>query len=726
MPLHLFALRPLIAAGALACGLIAPTWAQTPPPAPSHPVTETLHGVTLVDPYRNLETRTPETLAWMRAQAAYAAKTLDAIPLRQPLLQRIEQLAQTTGDAVGEVLRMPGERYYYLRRKAGENQFKLVTRSGLAGAEQVLVDPEALARAAGGTPHAINYFMPSWDGRYVAYGISVGGSENATLYVLDTTTGRTVGEPIPRVVEEGVSWMPDNQRFAYNQLRALPPGTPDTETYLDSTVFLQTVGQKASQARPLFGPTVNRALKLDRLDVGQVIFSPDSGYMVARTTDTTSPEGKLFAAPLAALSAPTIDWQRIAGPEDKITDVALRGSELVARTYQGAPRGKLLAIPLDNQALAQTRTLVPEPATGVLEGFELEKDAVLTEERSSFTLRAVRYDAQGRHDIAPSVPGSTLITGNPAHLGGDTLVGTSSWTAPPRLLLVDAKGGTRDTGLRQQQAPAGVPEIVAEEVMVPSHDGVMVPLAILHRKDLKKDGQAPTLLIGYGAYGISEDAHYVPRDFAWFERGGVIAIANVRGGGAFGDPWHRAGFKATKPNTWKDGIAAAKYLIAQGYTNPKHLGIWGTSAGGIFVGRAVTEAPELFAAAIFDVGSLDTVRSENSANGVTNISEFGTVQDPEDFKALLAMSTYQHIEKGVAYPAVLLIHGMNDPRVDTWESAKTAAKLQVSTSSGKPVLLRLDEQAGHGIGSTAQQAYTKQADLMAFLLWQFGLAGTQP
>ena len=152
-------------------------------------VTETFHGVTLVDPYRNLETRSPETLAWMRAQAAYASQTLDAIPVRQPLLQRIEQLARTTGDAVGPVLRMPGERYYYLQRKAGENQFKLVRRSGLGGAEQVLVDPQALARAAGGTPHAINYFMPSWDGHYVAYGISVGGSENATLYVLDTTTG---------------------------------------------------------------------------------------------------------------------------------------------------------------------------------------------------------------------------------------------------------------------------------------------------------------------------------------------------------------------------------------------------------------------------------------------------------------------------------------------------------------------------------------------------------
>ncbi len=208
MPLKPFALAPLIAAGALACGLAVPTWAQTPPPAPSHPVTETRHGVTWVDPYRNLETRSPETLAWMRAQARFASDTLARIDQRQPLLTRIAQLSQSTGDAVRDVVRMPGERYYFLRRQAGQSQYQLVMRLGLSGPERVLVDPQALARAAGGVPQAINYFTPSWDGRYLAYGVSAGGSENATLSVLDIASGQTVGEPIPRVVDGGVSWMP--------------------------------------------------------------------------------------------------------------------------------------------------------------------------------------------------------------------------------------------------------------------------------------------------------------------------------------------------------------------------------------------------------------------------------------------------------------------------------------------------------------------------------------
>jgi prolyl oligopeptidase len=263
-------------------------------------------------------------------------------------------------------------------------------------------------------------------------------------------------------------------------------------------------------------------------------------------------------------------------------------------------------------------------------------------------------------------------------------------------------------------------------VLVTSHDGAKVPLAILRRKGLPLDGNNPTLLIGYGAYGFSFEAYFDPRNIAWLERGGVLAFANVRGSGAFGNDWYRAGFKATKSNTWKDGIAAARHLIDQRYASPRTLGIWGTSAGGIFVGRAVTTAPELFAAAIFDVGMMDTIRSEESANGITNISEFGSAKNPAEFPALLEMSTYHQIKDGTAYPAVLFIHGLNDPRVDVWQSAKATARLQTASNSGKPVLMRLDGQAGHGVGSTAQQRASQLADIYSFLLWQFGKTALKP
>jgi prolyl oligopeptidase len=292
---------------------------------------------------------------------------------------------------------------------------------------------------------------------------------------------------------------------------------------------------------------------------------------------------------------------------------------------------------------------------------------------------------------------------------------------PDRLLALKADT-VEDTGILNGAVPPNTPEIVVAEAMVPSHDGVKVPAVILHRKGLALDGSHPALLVGYGAYGLTINAGYDPRRLAWLERGGVLAYANVRGSGAYGDAWHRAGFKDTKPNTWKDGLAVAHHLVDQGYTAPGRLGIWGTSAGGVFVGRAVTTEPALFAAAIFDVGLMDSVRAELSANGATNTSEFGSMRNAQDLPAMLAMSTYHQIKDGTAYPAVMLVHGLNDPRVDVWHSAKAAARLQAASSSGRPILLRLDEQAGHGIGSTASQGDTKLADIYSFLLWQAGLA----
>ncbi len=245
-------------------------------------------------------------------------------------------------------------------------------------------------------------------------------------------------------------------------------------------------------------------------------------------------------------------------------------------------------------------------------------------------------------------------------------------------------------------------------------------MTLIYKKGLQRDGNNPTLLNAYGAYGFSDTASFLGGRLAWIEQGGVLALANVRGSGVRGHDWYLAGKKATKPNTWKDGVAAAQYLIAQGYASSKTLGVMGTSAGGIFVGRTVTTAPQLFAAAIFDVGVMDAVRAEESANGITNISEFGSYRNAKEFPALLEMSTYHQIKDGVAYPGVLLVQGMNDPRVDAWHAGKAAARLQAASSSGKPILLRLDMQAGHGMGSTANQRNSMAADIYSFLLWQMG------
>lgn len=714
---------------ALALSVCLPTTLLGQPSvAPSVAATDFHHGIAVIDPFRNLEDlKNPQTREWLFAQGEYAASLLGRIEGRDAMRERIAELASSTGDVVRRVTRR-GERLFYLRRVAGESQFRLVMRIGLNGVERVLVDPQAMARATG-TPHAVNYFTPSWDGRLMAYGVSAGGSENASLHLMDVDSGQQLREPVPRVHEPGATWSPDSRWLGFNQLRALPEGAPESETYLDSVVYVLDLRRPDGPPRAIFGKHVTPSLELDRLDVGQLIFAPDSPYMLMRTTDTTVPEGRLFIAPVSALERETINWRPISTAADQITDVNLRGRTLYLRTRQGAPRGRVIALSAADPRLERAVTVVPEPTRGVLQSFELGRRAIYVEEQQGFVVRVMRHDPDrpgAGEPVTPRKDISTYAIVDPTAKAEDLWIVTNAWTEPSKILAVQAGGTFRDTGLRDNRPPMGVPEIEVTEVEVPSHDGVRVPMAILHRKGLALNGRNPTLLNGYGAYGATTQAWYDPRRFAWFERGGVLAFVNPRGSGAYGDPWHRAGFKATKPNTWKDGIAAARWLIDAGYASPKTLGIEGGSAGGIFVGRSVTTAPELFAAAIMEVPMMDTVRSELSANGATNTSEFGTVKVEGEFTALLEMSTYHQIRDGTNYPAVLFIHGMNDPRVDVWHSAKAAARFQQSAAGGRPVLLRLDQQAGHGIGSTANQVQALLADEWSFLLWQFGAVALKP
>jgi prolyl oligopeptidase len=308
-----------------------------------------------------------------------------------------------------------------------------------------------------------------------------------------------------------------------------------------------------------------------------------------------------------------------------------------------------------------------------------------------------------------------------------TLLELTSWTKARKIYAYDAG---REKVVETTLQPAGrfddPSDLESAEVKVKSYDGTLVPLSIVYKKGLKLDGSNPVLLLGYGSYGITSDPFFDPKLIAWYELGGVFAVAHVRGGGEYGEDWHLAGKLLNKPNTWKDFIACAEYLIKEKYTSSARLGIEGGSAGGITIGRSITERPELFAVAIDAVPMSDTVRSEFTPNGPPNVPEFGTVKDPDGFKALLEMSGYGHIRDGTPYPAVMVTTGFNDPRVVSWEPGKMAARLQAATSSGKPILLRVDYDAGHGIGSTKIQEEEELADKLSFALSQFGVPAFQP
>ena len=421
-----------------------------------------------------------------------------------------------------------------------------------------------------------------------------------------------------------------------------------------------------------------------------------------------------------------------------MTGVAYFNDTLSLLSHKGTPRSQVLRIDLKKPELSKAQVLVAH-SDRVVTGITAASDALYIEARDGNIKRLFKRTHTSAGEVVEvklPVQGSFQLNGNEGALGaGDPrfpglVLELQGWNRARQIYLVGADGSVRNSSL-QPEGPFDAPaDVVATEVKVKSHDGAMVPMSIIHKRGTQLDGRNPTILNGYASYGITEEPFYSVSRLAWLEAGGVYAIANPRGSGVYGQEWYKSGFQSTKPNTWKDFIACAEWLIAQKWTSPDRLGILGGSAGGILVGRAMTERPDLFVAAVPAVGALDMVRAEVTPNGVPNIPEFGTRTHEAGFRALLAMSTYHQIVDGKTYPAVLLTHGVNDPRVEVWHSTKTAARLMAAQAAlpggSKPVLLRLDFDAGHGIGSTKAQQLQQRADVFTFFLWQMGVQGYQP
>lgn len=691
--------------------------AQTLPVFPERNVPATFFGTRVDDPYRPLENvAEPEVQAWMKAHAQHARATLEGLEGYDALRKRVAQLDDAVQARVGTVRRAATGDVFFTRVGATENTFKLFVRTA-AGSERLLVDPDDWQKETG-QPHAINYFVPSPDAKLVAFGISAAGSEAASIHVIETATKKRLGAPIDRAQYPGISWRPDNRSFFYLRQQSLQPGMPATERYQNSRLWLHTVGAEPEKATLILGPGVSPRVPVPRTDFPYVVATPGSRWAVAAVRAGVQREVTLYVAPLDAVGKPGTPWAPLVTPADKVTRFAVRGDDIYLMSYAASPRFAILKASLANPDLAAA-TLAVGPSDEVIFSIAAARDGLYFEARDGPLKKVKRlaWNATRAEEVKLPLEGSASILWAAPDADG-AIVSLSAWTRAREIYAVDARGGVRNTGL-QPLGPFDAPEgLVTTEVRVPSHDGAMVPLSIIHRKDVKLDGANPTLLYGYGAYGITEEPRFGPTRLAWLEKGGVYAVANVRGSGVFGQEWYKAGYKATKPNTWKDLIACAEYLVARKYTSSPRLGILGGSAGGILVGRAMTERPELFGAVVPVVGVLDAIRAETTANGVPNIPEFGTVARQDEFRALLAMSSYHHVKDGTRYPAVLLIHGVNDPRVDVWHSSKMAARLLAANPSGKPVLLDLDYEGGHGIGDTKRQRQRQTADIYAFLFWQ--------
>ena len=734
--MNLLAKCAFVSVVALPAVLAAHLWAQNaagsasskpaPPVAPVRTVIDDYYGTKVADPYRYMENlKDPKVQSWLKAQNAYTRSVIDRIPGRAQLLARIEHLDTSAPARVSDVTLLPDGRYFYEKRLASEEVARLYTRVGLDGPETVLVDPTKYAK---GGPHwAISYYAPSFDGKYVAVGVSPAGSEDAVMHFIDVATAAEFPETITRAWFGSPAWRPDGHSLYYNRLQKLGPDSPPTDRELNSVVYLHELGQDPEKDVPVFGHDLSSTVKTAPTDFPIVATTPDSNYVVAVLNHGVQNELTAFVAPLSSADSAATPWKKMCDVDDDVTGLAVNGDDLYLQSHKDASRYKVLHTSLANPDVAHADVVLPAGAP-VVRAIAAASDGLYVQELDGGIGRLVRVPYGGKpQEVALPVKGSASIVSADPRVPG-VLLDLAAWTKADAIYAYDPKTNeVTDTKL-QPLGPFDAPkDLVSVEVKARSYDGTMVPLSITYKKGLKLDGHNPTLLWGYGAYGITQDPNLNPADIAWYERGGILAIAHIRGGGEYGEDWHIAGKLLLKHNTWRDFIACGEYLIREKYTSSSFLGIEGGSAGGITIGRSITERPDLFAAAIDQVPLSDTLRVEFSPNGPPNIPEFGSVKTEEGFKALYEMSAYDHVKKGVAYPAVLITTGANDPRVAPWQPAKLAARLQAATSSGKPILLRVDYEGGHGgIGSTKTQRDILLADSMSFLLWQFGVPQFQP
>ncbi len=703
----------VFALAALPAVAAAPT---PPPPAPVRPVTETFFGTTVTDSYRWMENLAdPEVVKFFRDQNDYTRAVLGQFAgPRAKLLARIKEL-DDAGIPVYDAVRLPGA-YFYMKVPRGANIAKLYVRPLQGGAERILFDPEHFGKT--GSHYSVDYYSPSLDGRYVAYGVAEGGSENDTLYVIDVATGKRLADAITRMTFDGVAWRPDGRSFYYSRMPKLGPHDSPNAARQKIRAYLHVLGRDPERDPVIFGYGASPAVAFKPDETAYVMVSTNSRYAVGYVVNGVQPNVRVYATLASQATSAKARWTQVASPDDYVKNVDFRGSTIYLQTYKHAPRYEVVATSLAAPDAIHARPVVAA-SSRVITGISVAADGLYVQDLDAGLgrMRKVSYATGAISNVVLPYDGAISELSTDPRLPG-FIMKLGAWTRPS---LIFASNGTAlsDTRLKPP-IPVDFSAYTSVEVKAPSKDGTLIPLSIIYPKNTTFDGSHPARLEGYGAYGTTVDPYFSATRLAWLERGGIFAYAHIRGGGEYGEDWHRAGMRLTKQNSIDDMIACAQYLIQNKYTSTPKLGIWGGSAGGIVIGGFIDQRPDLIAAAIDAVGSNNALRAEFSPNGPGNVPEFGTVKAQEGFTALYAMDAIAHVKDGTPYPAALLETGINDPRVAPWESAKYAARLQAATSSGKPILLRVDYEAGHGFGTTKAQAEDELADEWTFLLWQFG------
>ncbi len=701
--------RSLLPVSCVAALLAAAPARLVYPPAPSVPVTDTYFATAVVDPYRNLEDgNDPRTRAWAQAETDLATRYVHGLPAYAPIRARVAELSGAAPSR--SALQIAGGRWIYLRRIPPAAQASLVERDGESGTERVLFDPAA---SATGTPPSIESLFLSHDGSKVAFTTQQGGSEDQTLRVVDVASGAMLADSLQHVGGgtslAALAWDGDGKGFVHTVFPRNADGTFRTDSI---TVVHHVLGTDPATDTYVFGRGLSSKAEYE-------LRSSDDGRAVAAFV--TDGDGVPASVYVRRADGPFVQVATPAAGIGKSSEAAgtFVGDTLAVVAKGTSPRGRVVGIG-PGQTIDSARTLVSQSALTIQDVAPLPGGfATLDVDGGDSTMRVFAVDGTPRGTV-PLPPVSLLddVAADPVR--GDVIISYENFTTAPRWYRYDASRNTLTATSIGRPTPPGFADIHVTRVLVPSADGkAKIPIEIVAGPHTA-GSRTPTIVDAYGAYGTIAGPYYWSGLLAWLERGGVFVNAMVRGGGEYGADWHQQAHLATKTVSADDLASCARWLGANGYGDAAHLGISGTSAGGLLMGMAITRNPDRYRAVSVTVGILDLLRFERTPNGAFNTPEFGTVTDPAQFAFMLRQSPYQNVRKGVAYPAVLLATGENDPRVDPYNSRKMAAALQADSSSSNPILLMQKSDQGHGIGNSLQQSIDATAEGFAFFASQLG------
>ncbi len=672
---------------------------------------ETIHGVEVRDPYRWLENgESAEVKAWTAEQNRRMRERLDAVPGRGWLEERLWRW-QETGSLGAPEVRGKGKtaRLFHTRRAGKQNQPVLYVREGTGGKDRVLFDVNQLA--SDGT-QSLDWWYPSEDGALLAYGVSSSGDENSTLRVRDVLTGHDREDTIPYTRACSLAWLPAGDGFYYTRYPA-PGSVPADEEPYHRQVYLHRLGTDPATDAKIFGDGLGLS-SWPNLDL-----SPDGRWLAVEVSEGWS-KSEIFLFDTRKHEAPI---PVVTGRSAIFNLVDVLDDRLLVVANEGAPRYQLWQIDPRRPEREHWKLVIPE-GEDILESVAAASGKLVALYLKDAASRVRVFSNQGKLQREVALPGlGTVSAIHARHDRRDVYLPFTSFLTPTKVLRHDVSTGKTDLW-QELTAPVDTTPFTVEQVRYPSKDGTRVPMFLVHKKNLAHDGNNPTLLYGYGGFNVSLTPGFAAWVGPFIERGGVYAVANLRGGGEYGEAWHRAGMLESKQNVFDDFAAAAEYLIREKITAPGRLAISGRSNGGLLVAATIVQHPDLFKAAVCGVPLTDMVRYHLLQIARLWIPEYGSSENPEQFPFLYAYSPYHHVKDGTAYPATLIFSAESDTRVDPMHARKFAARLQAATSSKAPILLRIEGKAGHGVGKPMAKIVEQYTDELSFLFEELGISAT--